>query len=179
MGLDIEFLDHDAAAADLHGTRLTTVPGFFNFARVLGVALNRLNNPDDAQNIGYYRGAADYARKHSEAAARFRQYLAFAARMAELPDVQMDFSVNPSDYDPVASTLSAALMLRDDPIGREEAVEVLAFTSFIGGFAKYLPMFPNSGVDQESGEWMIEVLEKYNRCLKVASEKNVAFKIDF
>jgi len=179
MGLDIKFLGHDAATADLDGTRLTTVPGFLNFARVLGSVLKVLNDPNDEQNIAYYRGCVKHAQKHPESAERFRQYLAFAGKMAELPDVQVDFSANPADYDPLAGTLSAALMLRDDPIGGKEAGEVLALTEFIGGFARLLWMLPTTGVDQKSVEWMVQVLTKYNRCLNVASEKNVAFRIDF
>ena len=179
MGLDIRFLGHDTATADLDGTRLTTVPGFLNLVRVLGQVLKHLNDADDSMNLGVYRRAASYAQQHPEAEDRFRQYLAFAAKMAQLPDVQVGFSVDPADYDPLAGTFAAALMLRDDPMGGEEAREVLALTSFLGGFARSLAMFSNVGADRESVEWMVEVLEKYNQCLELAADRSLSFRIDF
>ena len=44
--------------------------------------------------------------------------------------------------------------------------------------SRLLPM-AEPDVDPLSIEWMVEVLEKYNHCLEVASERNLSFKMDF
>ncbi|MGQ0702350.1 MAG: hypothetical protein ACT4PM_04365 [Gemmatimonadales bacterium] len=183
MGLDIRFDEDDPAAVELDGARLTSLPGFLNLIRMVGPVLNHLNDPSDAQNVAIYQGAERYAREHPEAAELFQQYLAFAARFREqVPEEsrsQLDFSSNPEDYDPVARTFMTALMLREAPMDGEEAEKVLPITSFLATFSRVLLAIPHPGIEPDQVQWAIQVLEKYNRCLEVATETNASFHISF
>ncbi len=183
MGLDIRFEGDDPAAAELDGSRLASMPGFLNLIRVIGPVLNHLNDPSDDQNVAIYRGAERYAREHPEAAELFRQYLGFAARFREeVPEdarSQLDFSDDPEDYDPIARSFATALMLREAPMGGEEAERVLPVTSFLATFARVLLAIPHPGIGPDQVQWAIQVLQRYNRCLEVAAEKNLSFSVSF
>ena len=183
MGLDIEFLDQDPAAAELDGSRLTTVPGFLNLVRVLGGVLPHLNRPDDQMDFSIYQGVERYANEHPEATVRFGEYLAFATRFREQVPAdaraQLDFPDDSEDYDPIARTFAAALMLRDDPMDGEEARQVGPLVAFIKGFGRILVAIPHPGLGPEQVGWALQVLEKYHRCLEVAEEKNLSFRISF
>ncbi|HLG05504.1 MAG TPA: hypothetical protein VI383_05075 [Gemmatimonadales bacterium] len=183
MGLDIQFLDDDPAAAELDGSRLTSMPGFFNLVRVLGGVLPHLNRPDDEMDFGIYQGVERYAQDHPEARERFREYLGFATEFREqVPEdarAQLDFPDDPEEYDPIASTFAAALMLRDSPIDGEEAGRIVHLIAFIKGFGKILLAIPHPGLGPEQVGWALQVLERYNQCLEVASEKGLRFQISF
>lgn len=183
MGLDIEFLDQDPAAAELDGSRLTSLPGFLNLVRVLGGVLPHLNRPDDQMDFSIYQGVERYAKAHPEATVRFQEYLGFAARFREQVPAeartQLDFSDDPEDYDPIARTFAAALMLRDDPMDGEEAGQVAPLIAFLKGFGKVLLAIPHPGIGPDHVGSALQVLERYNRCLEVAEEHDLAFRISF
>ena len=83
----------------------------------------------------------------------------------------------------MARRLSAALLLRDEPIDPTEAEKILGFFSFIAGYLRAIARFdPGPGEGRPGSahpDWASPVVDKYERCLTAARETGVAFKIDF
>ncbi len=185
MGLDITFFGDDPQAAELDGQRLTNVPGFMNFVLVLGEVLEALrHDPQDLILYDCYRASIDYVDKHPESEARFEEYLNFVKKFSERvaedgADLAVPLSLD--DYDRDARRLSAALMLRDDPISGSEAREIAGFLDDLlrhsRTMARLLTML--SGTDEAAIAWMLEVLERFKRCVDVAAQNDISFKIDF
>jgi len=185
MGLDISFFGEDPQAAEIDGQRLASVPGFLNFVLVLGDVLRALkSDPQDRARQGSYETCVAYVNTHPEAKARFEEYLGFvtdfAARIA-LDGARLEAPLDVGAYDPTAGSLSAALMLRDDPITSVEARAIAEMLSELLRHTKTMARLRGlaSKWNTSSIEWMIEVFERFKRCIDVAAEKNLSFKIDF
>lgn len=73
-------------------------------------------------------------------------------------------------------------MLRDEPITGSEAREITGFVSDLlrhsRAMARILPMLSKT-VDVTAIESTNKVLEKFKRCVDLAAEKDISFKIDF
>jgi hypothetical protein len=182
MGLDIQFEGSGPGVDELDGMRLTNVSGFLNLTVVLGTVLNRLNQPDDEMDRGFYRAAAAYADEHGWADGRFEQYLTFLGRFAEHAKRDLRFPLSPSDYDPVARRLCAALMLRDEPVDRVEAERITGFLSLVAGYLRAMGRFRAALPGDPPGvepAWASDVLDKYQRCVEVTAETGVGFRVSF
>ena len=85
------------------------------------------------------------------------------------------------DYDRVARRVSAALMLRDKPITGGEAKEIAELVSGLLRHSRTMARILNklSKEDAAAIEHEIEVLEMFKRCVDVAAEQNISFRIDF
>lgn len=181
MALDIEFLQDSKSTAELNGQQLTSVPGFFNVVRVLGPVLEHLKSGDD-DLVRCYRRATAYADGCFWAEQRFLQYLAFGKKLADTAGRE-DFPTWLDDYHPIARRLSAALMLRDDPVTPEDASRILEFFFMIRRFVEMagptLPGVGDGGLTREIVASAAQALGRYNECLDLASEENVAFRISF
>jgi hypothetical protein len=185
MGLDITFFGDDPAAAELDGQRLASVPGFLQFVLALGEILNTLKqDPQDEILYSCYQDCLDYIEKDPESEARFEAYLSFVKECAERvasDGADMAVPLRLDDYDRVARRLSAALMLRDKPITGREAREIAELVSGLLRHSRTMARILNmlSKGDAAAMEHEIEVLERFKRCLDVAAEKNISFRIDF
>lgn len=185
MGLDITFFGDDPAAAEVDGQRLASVPGFLQFVLALGEILNTVRqDPQDRILYSCYKDCLDYVDKDPESEARFEAYLSFVKECAERvasDGTDMAVPLSLDDYDRVARRLSAALMLRDKPITGREAREIAGLVSGLLLHSRTMARILNmlSREDAAAIEHEIEVLERFKRCVDVAAEKNVSFRIDF
>ena len=152
---------------------------------MLGEVLQALrDDPEDKLPYATYQACLDCVNKHPESEQRFEQYLRFvtnfAQRVAE-DGAQLNVPLDLDAYDTVARSVSAALMLRDEPITGHEAREIAEMVSDLlrhsKTMARLLSTFSRS--DGSVVEWMIEVLEKFKRCVDLAAEKDLSFRIDF
>jgi hypothetical protein len=183
MGLDIAFEEAIPEAAGLDRERLASIPVFLNFVRVLTVVLKMLDEQEDEEQRAFLKACRTYTEMDPDAAQRFESYLSFVRRSNEKFKFGLDVMLDPADYSPLARALSAALMLRAEPIDPTEAGEMLEFTRGICEFtrrlARLLPIVPGGSSAVSAAESMVEVFDKYIRCLEIAAERNVAFRIDF
>jgi hypothetical protein len=185
MGLDITFLSDDPEAAALDGERLASVPGFLQFVLALGEILNTVKqDPLDKILYSCYQDCLDYVDRDPKSEARFEAYLTFVQKFAERvasdgTDIAVPLGLD--DYDPVARRLSAALMLRDTPITGSEARELAGLVSSLLLHSRTMARILNmlSKEDAAAIEHEIEVLERFKRCVDVAAEKSLSFRIDF
>jgi hypothetical protein len=177
MGLDIFFLGSHPDAEELNGARLAGVPSFFNFAHLLGMVFTHLEQADETPAKTYYKKCVKYEEKHPKAEEQFQRYSVFIKALDQFGDLGWKFPHDPDEYHPVARRLSAALMLRDEPVDSTEAGNILYFISFIRGWTSSALMF--LPVDPDAAKSMLKILDTYISCLDVAYKNNLSFRIDF
>ena len=184
MGLDISFLGDDPEAAELESERLANVPNFLGTVLLLGAVLEMQENTGDPFLMGTHQAVREYTDRQDWAASRFDAYLAFLSRMADQTGADFGRPLDRDAYSPLARQLAAALMLREGPIDGTEAREMLdsffsRLVSNVRMMVAVLPLAPGAKVDAASAKAAADVLDRYERCLTLASEKDLAFQISF
>lgn len=177
MSLTIVFFEHGDESEELDGDTLSSIPGFFTFVGILGQSFRALEASSQGRGNpmkeGSIRRMREYLTKHPEADSQFRGYIDNARTILEREGVPSDIS----GYDPEARKLAASLMLREEAITGSEAAEILDFVPWLFGYTKSRLLVTPLG--QKAQEQIRSILEKFQRCLDVAAESDIAFKIDY
>jgi hypothetical protein len=133
-----------------------------------------------AYGFGIYKDSVSYSERHPEAEERFDSFLSYMADV-EAAGADIPFSLELSDYDPEARRFAAACLLLSEPISGTDAKDLHAIFNRLGYHIKaevnMLPML-DPQAKTENLERVAGIFERFERCLQVASEKNVSFSID-